>query len=611
MYKIKSLLHLSLAILLVGIISLSLSAQVSALEITPEKFQLDMTINADKSAEGTIQLEIKNTYTNKFLTEYEFRLPIKNVSRIISQVNGTGVNFESTTLPSNYPTVKIRLTESQILRENQSGTISIFFSSKNAMQQRGSLSELYIPNPTQMTAGMPNFGMRVVAHNLVGNVLYVDKDNMSHQESAGDKSFLLNSPSDLLVIFGNESKFGLRTQFQIVNDRADQKKTLFNLFGNFYDVEYQKLNYGNYGVSNQFGNNFAVVQIPQNEKIEVDIVASIDLKSTRKNEPPPKYNLYLDYDSDFFQSINQVVNDTEMSFEGKYKYINEEIKQNSRSNKQLSIKWESGPDIWYKFTTGTTSLNAFELCYLIGSMAEFFGDEFRMYYGYLLFPSFSSFDISLPHLWCEVEQGGNKILVDTFLENLTGSNYYNKKVADRITIGVAHPDFAYDPILGLREESYSPIRISFLEFFESTNEMSPITATLNTPSKVLSGEFFEGTLQVKNERNNFLPFTDILINGRSEIGNIFVHRDLNFGLLPFRKNNFQLNFLRELNIFFDGERELNVELVSDNETVVMASQIIRFEINYRLLYLALSVTIGLVLIVGLALRYYIKKKQVQ
>jgi hypothetical protein len=579
-------------------------------DIIPTSFSMILNINSDGSADGVIDISIQNDDASRFMTDYTISMPIINIVNTSVLIEGTPAHIETLNQTKGYQNLKILFDENFRRISGKPINIKVNFSSSKIFTITSKLQQVFIPEIFPNSSRSINKKIQIHISKEFGKLIYYNKQNLQLTENNEIFSFQNTTNNSILILFGSSEKFFVRSQFQIQPKENPNTKTLFNLFGTLENIQYELINVGDYGVYNQVGNNFGVLHNTYVDPLNVDIQAQMNFSTTSKFKENISYNLYTDVDSDFYLEIRQYFIQN-ISLEDKLKILNEKIKQQTKSNKILKVDWESGELIWQKFTTGMTALNSFEICYIQAGLASLFDIKVNIYYGYILYPDYPDFDITKPHVWCSFSNGNDEILMDTYLEDLTNIDYFNSKIQDRLAIGIAHPDFIYDPMLGLKSEESDVIHLqvsSSSDVLGVDNLTSSIKAKLLTQSPVYSGEFFSGVFEVYNPTSEFLIFNQIFVNGIEEISNLFLHKDLKYGLLPFRTNQISLNYLIERNIFFYGQKNISVDIKNDGIDLVNASAEVEFLQNTKSIYIF---AITLVTILCISILFFNHKRKIK
>src|SRR5690606_17219658 len=71
-----------------------------------------------------------------------------------------------------------------------------------------------------------------------------------------------------------------------------------------------------------------------------------------------------------------------------------------------------------------TGLTSFEYCVVIAKHAELLNIPFRFVFGSVAYPRESLVGSDAPHIWCEVIVDDEILLLDPYLEDITGYDYF-------------------------------------------------------------------------------------------------------------------------------------------------------------------------------------------
>jgi len=563
----KAFLTILITLTLILGISSNLT-HVKAQYIEPEIYKTTLDIAENFSATASIELQLRNTTTDKFMEGYEFSLPIRNPQNIVVFIDSQQISF-STPSDSSYTDLKINFGNYAIAPGNTK-TIKINFSVQSVLTERSKVKQLYIPRLFS-EATLSNTKYTVTFPTSFGDPVFVDLSNTNTVDLAnGRKKFETNTSNGLLVVWGSDYAFDVESKFTIKNDSDLVKYTLFNIIPKLptQDVSYSSITGGDYGLYDSYGNDFAYTQVDPHSSKEVGFQARVSIK---ESDPlfryPDNYSLEFNKYSGIAKKLAEKITDATENFV-KLRTLNDLLAINVHPSKNERINLELLKDIWTR-ADSTSNLNSFEYCSIIVSYAESIGLRGKIDYGYILVPENINLDISLPHVWCEVNVNDKSVMFDPLLEALTGVQYFNRSPNDRIQFGTWHPSQKYNNALGLLGNSEGLVKLNFTSLPDMNSTASPDQLKLDftLPAKGFSGEFFDGFLNIQNNTSKVLRITDISLNGETQLDKLIYNENLTKSVLPKTQNKISLNNLREPNFLYDATKNYDVSLNFDDNNL--------------------------------------------
>jgi len=611
-------LQILIFVLFTLLVSISLhlrSVKLNALETMPKFLGIELVVDSNGLTKGDMYIDIENPNNSMLIDKYTVSLPFMGIDQVKAYLFNEIVKSNLLLQDSGHYNLEMDFDDKKMINIGRYLSIRIEFTTNKLFRESGSIREIYIPEIFK-NASYTTKVLKIKIDKGFGKLLYHDPKILSKNEDLRFYYLETDKKKPILLVFGEDRIFDIKSAFTI--QKTDQKtnKYIINLFGTYEKVVYRSLNIGDYGVINQFGNNYLIVHSNNGSNMigEVEATLRLDEQKIFLSEVP-KYDFFIDVDEPIYQEIKEIFSRNEVTFFEKFLDLNNLIKSKSGSSRSLKVNWETGREIWKKLTNPQSPLNSFEVCYIQISIAEMFGYKANMFYGYLLYPNYLEIDISNPHVWCSFSDGKEILVMDTFLENLTGVDYFNNFRFDRFTVGLAHPKFFYDPMLGLRNVLSENIKLQInpskrdMSNFLNLDETTPsLIGQIITEDKTQSGKYFTGELYVDNPTDRFITFNDIRVNGKSEIANLYIHKDLKYSLIPKRLNKLKFHYLRELNPFFEGSKILDISIYDRSEKIVEASKSIYFERNPKSFYIIIILSINFFLVLTATVIYKKQKK---
>lgn len=540
------------------------SSHIKAQYIEPEIYKTTLDIVDSFAASVSIELQLRNTTSDKFMESYEFSIPMRDPLNISVFIDSQPITYNSLS-ETGYKDLKINFGKNAI-GPGKTKTVKITFSVDKAISQRSEVKQLYIPRLFS-EATLSNTKYTVTFPASFGDPVFVDLSNTNTVDlNNGRKRFETNTSNGLLVVWGSDYSFDVESKFTIKNDSDLVKHTLFNIIPKLptQEVSYSSITGGDYGLYDSFGNDFAYTQInPRSEK-EVGFKAKVTIK---ESDPlfryPDNYSLQYNSSSEIGKKLTDKNTDVIDNFV-KLRSLNDILATDVNPSKNERINLELLKDIWDRANT-TSNLNSFEYCSIIVSYAENLGLRGKIDYGYILVPENINLDISLPHVWCEVNVNETSVMFDPLLEALTGVQYFNRKPNDRIQFGTWHPSQKYNNALGLLGNSEGLVKLSFVDMEDPTDiNEEKLKVNFTLPQKAYSGEFFDAFVDIQNNTPKVLRITDISLNGDTQLDKLIYNENLTKSVLPKTQNRISLNNLREPNFLYDNQKDYELTLNFDD-----------------------------------------------
>lgn len=538
-------------------------SKLNAQFIEPEIYKVELEINEQAFAVGYIEIQLRNNEATKVLSGYEFTLPIRSPYNISTKIHNSDVRFE--TQDSGGFTVLKTYFGADAIQPGTAKTLRINFFANNVLDTKSDVKQLYLPKPFSI-GSVRNIKYNVTFPSSFGNPIFVDLSKVNIIDlTPTKKRFETNSSEGLLVVWGSSYHFDVEAKFKLKNDSDAIKRILFNIIPNlsYQSVDYRDVLGADYGVFDSYGNDFAFTEIPPKSEKEVGFAARIAISNEiHTANYPDNYSLPFDYDSLFGKQVLAQTS-TQANQYSKMKILNDFLVSNIKPSKDERVSVDLLKDIWKRYETNG-NLNSFELCSIAISFAESMGLKARLNYGYILLPDIAELDIRKPHVWCDFFTEDKSVMMDPLLESLTGVKYFDKLPNDRIYIGTWHQDQTYNNVLGLIGTSDDIIRLNFISLEGQVDtEEKGLTVTPNFPKNAYSGEFYNATISVENKSSKVYRIIDINLNDYPELGKITYNNSLTKSILPNQVSNIELNYLREPDFLFTGNKDIEISLLLD------------------------------------------------
>lgn len=241
------------------------------------------------------------------------------------------------------------------------------------------------------------------------------------------------------------------------------------------------------------------------------------------------------------------------------------------SPEQLRLKWEQ-----------KQVLTPAERICAISSLLSTREIPHALSYGYYALPGGKFYQFATPTYWLEVEAGEGRLIFDPQFEQDYGSSGAGiSHVPDqaRLLMGYWHPDNLY-------ARNFSEIPAPKLTSNPFPGLSGSVELDLAAPRLTYSGEFYSVPLRIHSKANHIVPIERLLVNGQDYTNQaVNLAPGLRKALLPETTTDLVLEYLREPNFLFAGEKELQVELSLATEVspLVTAADRTRFIVDTGLL----------------------------
>lgn len=566
-------------------------------------FKVDVQDNLDSIVD--LIIDIENNEVNHFVDGYEINIPVLNSRDLIVFLSGNEENNVSSRNENGYENLKITFEKPVFPGEKKQLVIN--FKSNTLVKEKFGIKQLYIQKPFDISNNS-EINYQVYYSSTFGEPSVNSANTQIIDAESGKKLLSTVSTNGIYIIWSSLIRLNMSSDFSLVNENNIQRKYLFNLPPdlNNQDVFYHSIKGGEFGVYDNFGNQFAQVQVDANSSVDVGYSANIEISGEyEKGTYPNRYSLVFNTESEFGKYILENTNSLTSNYD-KLKLFNQILVNRMKPNKQSIINLNALGDLWKKLD-GNAGLNAFEYSSLVVSFAEYLGLKGRINYGYIIM-SAVEFDNSFPHVWCDIEIDDRSVLIDSFMEDISNVSYFDRTVIDRVKFGVWHTDQIYNPVLGLLSGK-NPIQTKLTQPVELTTA-GTIRLELDLADITYSGEFYEGRLTVDNQSNRILKFEKVALSGTDYTDRLSYAEELYKSALPSQRNIFDLNNLREPNFLFNGQKELLLEVkFADNDEIFEAVSVVNFVIDQRIFLISIGALLVVAIVTILSIkRLYFKHK---
>lgn len=492
----KYALHFSIFSLILLALPLTVHAKGDILEGT---VKASYSIYEDNSLSYTLNFEIQNNDTSKYMTSFQFSVPFKEYSAL----NVTATNLaDYDVLPGEYNFIELHFTN-PIEYLNRS-SVSVNITVPQISINPSGNPEIDLINPVtgenvNYTINAPtNYGNLVLSQNIQKS-LSVDNDKNITTFASTD---------NLRMVWRKENLYSFRLKYQVTP--LEGSEALINLPLNEGNKIYYSKLLGVYSaVFDGIGNSYGVAGAGG-----VDIEFQVDTNEDTSSESRTETNetvqstltetKYLDVnkESNFYKSFTTELH-KDLSVSEMLMYLDENISL----NRGYKVSRDNLSDLW-KYLEEGRELNSFEASFLIHSVLMDNGIRSELRFGYIVDP----FEINFPIAWVETEEG----TIDMF-----SHKYLNNDNVTKVVFGIWN-DNEDDQALGVFSDTPEVVRIEPITALEIDRTTTGITLTsgstleaINASAKILKISKLtindqEVSLIVNGYNKALLPGTNIL-----------------------------------------------------------------------------------------------------
>jgi hypothetical protein len=530
--------------------------KVSADDFKVNEYIIGLDVKPD-ATEVSIKLELLNSHVD-LVGGYQLNLPFKELDQIKVSKDSNQIEFTSKTIDDSTQ-VDMDFNNDVILPD-QTATIEVSFNVKDLLKSEYNIKYIYFPK-SKHNFDLEKVNFQISYDESFGEPTFLSSNNIKE----GSPGFIdAYTPGALLAVWGDSPIYDISSSYDVVNPNNYSIETLLNLISHdMQRVEYKSVSEMSLGLFND-NTNWGMLRLKNNSSSPVNIQARIVFdESQKKKSQPKKYDWELNLNNTFAKKLVDELDKTSDNLE-KIKRINQYLVSNLNpyANEKTDIKRIN--NLWVRLESDS-AFNSFEYCYLAIAAAERSGMQGRIAYGYLTVADIFTDKLKrTPHVWCEILHNNSYIMMDPFLEDLAKLSLFGSQPLDRIRFGTWHPSQQYNNILGLLSTTKDVQNITLTKY-ENIPYSKTVEIFQEFPSQVVSGDYYSGTVSVKNNTSRFLELKNLYFNAESVIANVN-YTDLKVAIVPKNNNIFKVSNLREPNILFTGVKDLNIKLEFENES---------------------------------------------
>lgn len=579
---INIIIHTSVFLFTGLVLTLINNAKVSAVQINNTSIKIDITENLQTFV--NVNINFFNN-TSELVAEYNYISPFRRSNNITARVNSSPFpTLTESAKDPRYESLKVNFNSNPV-RVNEAGNISINYQAQSAISQRNSLKFLFIPG---------------------SNDIYNDYI-LSYPKSFGSPSFILPASFELielsnqyelrfknnkaaLIAWGNQYFVSAKFNIDSINNTNTLNGANNNTVQNLLQVPieddsqkvYVKDNFSESAWIDSSGNTF----LASDNKVEnIDLKFRVNKKLS--NEDRISDSISIKNSKNVVQLFN-----FSSSQDNNFLYL-QDLNDFLISNFPVSdIKSGvfASSDEYLGVLKRKSEFNSFDFCYVMSSFAQEKNIKTRIDYGYVITPDNFGSQIE-PHFWCRAEIDSKVILIDPYFESLVGIKYFGSESDfDRIRVGSWNGD-SFNNALGLLQEDGNSIKtISLVDEVFNTNGS---VVQVSQKFYVDSGVYSSINVNLQNSSDRIIP---IVSSGTFSIDS------RNDGLLKQAikpgENSIKLNGIFESNFFTNTTKTIQVKFNETLKNEVVLNLDVTIRANSFILLSILFVVIILIFIIS-------------
>jgi hypothetical protein len=524
--------------------------------------QIDVQLRADLSAVVSTETVITNNDgTGRVLNTWKVTFPFNNVANYTVTYNDIPAEFYWQSL-GNAHELTVRL-GGQSIKPGTVGVFKVNFTTNDAVAQSGSYKLFEFPEQTfDYTVASSEINISYPAE--WGAQLFSSAEvnaaasRLTASRSGGVFAFWLPEMVDLRVV-----------QSMSVGDIPTAVNLIPNLPGQ--SVAYPKVSGLSAAGVDAWGNIWGVTN-----QDEVNLAADVQLTPAAVTVSADASCKLVTWPDDQFRqaSTAELIREASNFLHQTFTLPVSEDAIAQFTPEQLRLKWEQ-----------KQTLTSVERICAISSLLSARGIPHAISYGYYALPGGKFYQFAAPTYWLEIDGGDGRLVFDPQFEQAyggggaTGAGISHVPDQARLIMGYWHPDNVY-------ARNFSEIPAPKLTSNPFPGLSGSVELELSAPKVAYSGEFYVVPLRIHSRANHIIPIERLLVNSQDYTNQaVNLAPGLRKALLPESTTDLVLEYLREPNFLYAGEKELQVELslATDVSPLVTASDRTRFIVDTGLL----------------------------
>lgn len=538
----------------------------NAQEIYATNYNVQINIDKDRKANVIITIDLNNDQSSELAGGYSFVLPFPEIYDISTTLNSQPVG-NSIKDESAVKSLEIDF-GGQTIKPSSRSTLQIVFNATNAIRETAfATRDLYIPEIVP-NHRVDNFALNITFDKSLGKPKFITAYNEEITENESSYSLNLLSQRGVFAIWADKIKLSGLSKISVFNSQAHTVNTLVNIipFTGTQKVAYTKIAGGDKSIYDQFGNYFFQVELEPKSQKEIEYTFNLELDSNKTD-----YLEFLDYDTKVDEKtriggeiLTQIAK-SEQKIDQLYS-VNNLLKQRIDADiSSQTFLQDYKNDLWEKLSKDE-KLTDSEFSLLSLSVANYLDLPSRINYGYLINDYFLNLDTSKPHTWVEVNVDDKTIIMDPYLERISGMEYFGiEKKLDRITMGTWHPEEKYNNVLGILEGDVQR-RMDLKPLLDSKASTSSIGINFFLPENAKAGFNFSANLNITNNTLFALPVDKIFLNNTEYTNQLRINKTFLPLILPGQTYATEIKGIREDNFFNLGSKDYKIKVDFKNDS---------------------------------------------
>jgi hypothetical protein len=501
---IKYSLHFSIFALIILALGLNAGKVYASGDIVNGSIKASYALYDDNSLSYTLNFEIQNNDSSRYLSSFTFSVPFKEYSALNVTASNLG---DYDVIPHEYNSIQLNFARPMQYLDRSTVTVNITVATIGTNVSGN--PEIELVNP--VTGQSVNY--TVNAPTALGNLSLSKNIQKSSTADKGKNITTFTTTEGLRMTWRTEELYSFRMRYSVKPDEGGD--ALINLpFETTTQLVYYSTLSGIYAaIFDDVGNVFGAAKEGEvNIEFQIDATRNGIISEETQNLKETEY-LKPDTSSTFYEEFKSKLESTP-TLSQIVTYLNEKISL----NRGFKASYDMIGELWH-YSVSDRELNSFEASLLIHGVLRDLGQKAELRYGFVVDP----FEVNFPIAWVESEYG----TIDLF-----SLKYMNSDDVKKVTFGVWNNN-KEDLMLGVFGDTPEVVRIepvSNLEIDRTTTGISlssdgvQVTAD-NSSARVLKiSSILKNSKEVRKSINGYyqalLPGSNVL--GVSNTGNITV-----------------------------------------------------------------------------------------
>lgn len=582
----KALVWVVVSIFILVFFPISIAAV--KLETVSVDTRLNITLDEEGSGDIVYELDIHNS-DQAVVSGMQVNLPFSQVQNLQVSLGSSGLPFKVAT-QDGFTMVDLQF-EGAAIRATQSNKLVLHFSVPNVVSGEFGFHQLYIPKQESDYA--------ISTSKLIVNYpstffapTYLSVANLSNNPNQIEMSSL----HGYLAMWGDEAVYDIHAELGFNTNPEELSLNILNLpmITADQDVIFTELSKQVDTIGDQSGNLWGMIDYDEQDK-QVTYTARVHrFQPPRQREVPIAAKLPdINIPADLQTLIGN--NDELTKLRYLYGYIVDTyapVVDNTTLDVAADGFWNTLPE--------RKSLHGVEYAYLLSSYAQSLGIQTRIAYGYLMgLSKLGDFTTDTPIVYVEAWVDGQVVILDPFLEDVSGFEMFDAPFFDRIQMGIWDLANKFDSVLGiftkLGLKRPSTVDIGAID------QTLDYTMAIDFPEQIVAGNYYQGKLMISNSSGHIIKLESILLNGKEYLGPVVTISENYYHLIrPVGDTELTLEGLIEEDLFSNNSRsgKITVKPVDTVFPTKTAAYSVSFRANVELVIAGIGLGVGAVTVIG-------------